>query len=162
MNQSYQLPVRFYFALPRLLAAFRGGDPTRGEQNGTEAWAAGASTYLVSYLFFAGLIPSTFGPWPRGLLLVGLAFLVWLFWLLVLYLNSMILELLRGLGFFAALPERRGQSILVATAASAMAFQLLRRGALVGELGAIWLIAVAMNLAAAMILAFRHGNGVRS
>jgi hypothetical protein len=43
-----------------------------------------------------------------------------------------------------------------------MAFGLLRRGSLAGEFGAIWLIAVAMNLAAAMILAFRNGDGVQA
>ena len=140
----------------------RGGDPRRAEQNGTEAWVAGLATYLISYLFFAGLIPANFG-WPlKGLLLVGLAFLVWLFWLLVLYLNSVILKLVRGLGLFGTLPARRGQSILLAASVTAMAFDLLRRGALAGELGAIWLIAVAMNLAAAMILAFRDGSSARA
>jgi hypothetical protein len=161
MNQSHALPVRFYFALPRLLAMLRDRDSSRAEQNGIEAWVGGIAIYLVGYLFFAGLIPADQGWWGKGLLLVGLAFLVWLFWLLVLYLNSVILKLLRGLGLFRALPARRGQSILVGAAASGMAFELIRRGGLIGELGAVWLIAVAMNLAAAVILAFRHGSSVR-
>jgi hypothetical protein len=162
MNESHRLPVRFYFALPRLLAMLRGGDARRAEQNGTEAWVAGIATYVISYLFFAGFVPDTLGWGLRGLTLAGLAFLVWLFWLLALYVNSLILKLLRGLGLFHTIPPRRGQSILIATTVTAMALGLLQAGPLVGELAAIWLIAVAMNLAAAMILAFRDGDGVRA
>ena len=162
MNESHRLPVRFYFALPRLLAMLRGGDPRRAEQNGTEAWVAGIATYVISYLFFAGFVPDRLGWGLRGLTLAVLAFLVWLFWLLALYVNSLILKLLRGLGLFHTIPARRGQSILIATTVTAMALGLLQAGPLVGELAAIWLIAVAMNLAAAMILAFRDGDGVRA
>jgi hypothetical protein len=162
MNESHQLPVRFYFAFPRLLAMLRGGDAGRAEQNGTEAWVVGIATYVISYLFFAGFVPDTLGWGLRGLTLVVMAFLVWLFWLLALYVNSLILKLLRGLGLFPTIPTRRGQSILIATTVTAMAFWLLQAGPLAGELAAIWLIAVAMNLAAAMILAFRDGDRVRA
>jgi hypothetical protein len=161
MKEFDRRPVRFYFALPRLLAMLRGGDPQRAEQNGTEAWVGSIATYVISYLFFAGLIPNGLGSWFDGLCLAVLAFLVWLFWLLALYLNSLILKLLRELGLFTAIPIRRAQSILIATTVTAMAFGLLQRGSLAGELGAIWLTAVAMNLAAAMILAFRDGDSVR-
>jgi hypothetical protein len=161
MNESHRLPVRFYFALPRVLAMLRGGDARRAEQNGTEAWVAGIATYVISYLFFAGFVPDALGWGQRGLTLVVLAFLVLLFWLLALYLNSLVLKLLGWAGLFRTIPARRGQSILVATAVTAMAFGLLQRGSLAGEFGAIWLTAVAMNLAAAMILAFRDGDGVR-
>jgi hypothetical protein len=88
---------------------------------------------------------------------VGLLFLVWLFWLVVLYLNSLIIKLLRLAGLFRSIPTRRAQSILLATWATAMAFHLLDRGSWIGEVASIWLVAVAMNLAAAAILAFRHG-----
>jgi len=160
MNESHRLPVRFYFALPRLLAMLRGGDARRGEQNSTEAWAGGIATYVISYLFFAGFVPETLGWGLKGLTLAVLAFLVWLFWLLALYLNSLVLKLLGWAGLFRRIPARRGQSILTGTTVTAMAFGLLQRGSLAGEFGAIWLTAVAMNLAAAMILAFRDGDGV--
>jgi hypothetical protein len=162
MNESHRLPVRFYFALPRLLATLRGGDQRRAEMNGTEAWVAGIATYVISYLFFAGFIPNPLNGWQTGAALILLAFLVWLFWLCALYVNSLILKGLRGLGVFRTIPIRRGQSILVATTVTAMAFGLLRAGSLARELAAIWLIAVAMNLTAAMILAFRDGDGVRA
>jgi hypothetical protein len=156
MNESHRVPLRFYFALPRLLAAMRGGDPERGEQNSLEAWVAGVASYLVSYLFFARFIPAALDFWLKVLLLFALAFAVWLFWLVALYLNSLVLKLGRAFGLFRALPARRGQSVLVGATTTAMAIALVRHGGAVGEIGAIWLTAVAMNLVAATVLAFRH------
>src|SRR5437763_1985171 len=108
---------RFYFALPRLLALFRGGSFERAENNSGEAWIASTAVYLVSYLFFAQFIPATFGLWLKILSLVLLAFLVWLFWLLALYINSLVIKLLQACGLFRKIPVRRAQSILVAGAA---------------------------------------------
>jgi hypothetical protein len=153
---------RFYFALPRLLATFRGGSSVRAENNGSEAWIASIVTYLVSYLFFAQFIPATFGVWSTILSFVLLAFLVWLFWLLALYLNSLMIKLLQPCGLFRSIPIRRAQSILVATTASGMAFQLLQGGGWSAEIAAIWLVGVAMNLAAAAILALRDGDRAHS
>lgn len=149
---------RFYFALPRLLATFRGGSSERAENNGGEAWIGSIATYVVSYLFFAQFIPATFGVGPKILSLVLLAFLVWLFWLLALYVNSLVIKLLQACGLFRAVPIRRAQSILVAGTASAMSLQLLEGGGWGAEIAAIWLVAAAMNLAAATILALRNGN----
>ena len=156
MSQT-QLP-RFYFALPRLFAKFRGGDTSRAEKNGSEAWAASLAVYAISYLYFAGFVPDNLSRWMRALILIALAFLVWLFWLLMLYLNSLILKLVHGLGLFRSLPMRRGQSVLVASLATVMAVALVLRDSLVSEVGAIWLIATALNLVAALILTFDHGD----
>lgn len=148
----------FYFSLLRLMAMLRGGDAKRAENNGAEAWLGGLAIYLISYLFFAQFVPSDLRFWQAGLWFAALAFVVWLFWLLVLYLNSLIIKFLRLCGFFRAIPDRRAQSILLGTAATAMALSLLQRGSWITEAAAIWLIAVTMNLAAAAILAFRNGS----
>ena len=92
---------------------------------------------------------------------IALAFLVWLFWLVMLYLNSLILKLLHTINLFRSLPMRRGQSVLVAATATAMAVALAQRDSIVSELGAIWLIATALNLVAAVILAFSNGDPAR-
>ena len=152
---------RFYFALPRFLAKLRGGDTRRAEKNGVEAWVANFAIYAISYLYFAGFIRDALSWWLRGLLFVALAFLIWLFWLLVLYVNSLILKLLHSLGLFRSLPVRHGQSVLLAAAATAMALALVQRGSFGGEIGAIWLTAIALNLLAAIILAFAHGDPAR-
>jgi hypothetical protein len=149
---------RFYFALPRLLATFRGGSSERAEKNGGEAWIASIATYLVNYLFFAQFIPATLGLGPRILSLALLVFLVWLFGLLALHVNSLVIKLLQACGLFRAIPVRRAQSILIAGTASAMSLQLVRVGGWPSEIAAIWIVAVAMNLAAAAILALRNGN----
>jgi hypothetical protein len=149
---------RFYFALPRLLARFRGGSSERAETNGGEAWIGSIATYLVSYLFFAQFVPATLGLWSTILSLVLLAFLVWLFWLLALYLNSLVIKLLQVRGLLRSIPVRRAQSILIAGTASAMALQLLQGGGWSAEIAAIWIVAVAMNLAAAAILVLRNGS----
>ncbi len=153
---------RFYFALPRLLAGFRGASTERAETNGGEGWIASIAIYLVNYLFFAQFIPVALGLWSRILSLVLLSFLVWLFSLLALHLNSLVIKLFQVCGLFRSIPIRRVQSILVGGTASAMAFQLLGGGGWSAEIAAIWIVAVLMNLAAAAILAFRNGDRARS
>ena len=155
-------PPRFYFALPRLLALLRHGDSSRAEINESEAWAGSIAIFVVSYSFFAGLLPNNLDPWVAALLLVALPFFVLLFWLLALSLNSEILKLLRNCGLFRSLPQRRGQAVLIGIATSAMALLMVQRGSLAGEIASIWLVAVALNLTAAVILAFRNGNAARS
>lgn len=153
MNKSNKR--RFYFSLFRLLAMLRGGDPRRAESNGFEAWLVGLIVYAIHYLFFATLfIPSHLSPWLAALLFVALAFWVWLFWLLFLYINSVIIKFLHLCGFFRAIPTRRVQSVLWGILTTAMACVLLKSSPAPRELGAIWLVAIAMNLTAAAVLAF--------
>ena len=155
-------PPRFYFALPRLLALLRHGDTRRAELNGVEAWVGNVAIFVVWYLFFAQFVPGDLVWWLAAPALIALAVLVLLFWLLALYLNSLILELLRRCGLFRSLPARRGQAVLIAAATTVMALQLVQGGSWSGEIGAIWLVAVAMNLGAAIILVLRDGNAVHS
>jgi hypothetical protein len=157
MNEFDPSRPRFYFSLLRLLALLRGGDATRAETNSSEAWLAGMAMYLIGFLFFAQFVPTDRKPWLTAFALVVLAFLVWLFWLLVLYFNSLIIKTLRPAGFFQSIPIRRAQSILLGISATAMALDLVQRGSWMGEIAAIWLVAVALNLAAAVVLAFRNG-----
>ena len=146
---------QFYFSLFRLLAGLRGGDASRAESNRFEASLVGLVIYVIHYLFFATLlIPSHFPLWLTALLLVALTFWIWLFWLLLLYLNSVIIKFLHLCGLFHAIPIRRAQSILWGISTTAMAGALLRGNPWVHEVGAFWLVAVAMNLIAAVVLAF--------
>ncbi|HEV2806480.1 MAG TPA: hypothetical protein VGW57_16260 [Chthoniobacterales bacterium] len=159
MNQPES--PRFYFALPRLLAHWRGGSSIRAEKNSAEAWAAHLAIFAITYLYFARFIPDGTSWWSSGLMSVALAFLVWLFWLLMLYLNSLILKLLHGMGLLRSLPVRRGQGILIVATTAAMALALVQNGSFAGEIAALWLTAIAMNLIAAGILAFSNGKAAR-
>jgi hypothetical protein len=146
---------QFYFSLFRVIALFRGGDARRAESNVAEAWLVGLMMYLIHYLFFAKLfIPSNLRPWLAILLLLVLAFWIWLFWLLLLYINSVIVKVMQGCGVLRTIPTRRVQSILWGISTTALACALLKSSPAPRELGAIWLVAVTMNLASAVVLAF--------
>ena len=153
---------RFYFALPRVLALLRRGDTRRAELNSAEAWAGNVAIFVVSYLFFARFVSRDFAWWFAAPALIALSVFVLLFWLFALYVNSLILALLRRCGLFRSLPARRGQAVLIGGATTAMALQLVQDRSLSGEIAAIWLVAVALNLGAAVILIFRDGNAGRS
>ena len=158
MNETVNKGPQFYFSLLRFIAMLRGGAAQRAESNAVEAWLVGLAIYSIHYLFFATMfIPSNLAPWLTVLLLATLAFWIWIFWLLLLYINSVIIKLLRPLGLFPGLPTRRAQSILWGIVTTAMACTLLNHTGWVRELGGIWLVAVAMNLCAAAYLAFSNG-----
>lgn len=154
MNEIDKPRPHFYFSLLRLMALLRGGDATRAENNGLEAWFGGLAINLISYLFFAQFVPGDLQLWQRALLLVLLAFFVWLFWLVVLYINSLIIKFLRFCGLFHSIPNRRLQSVLLGISATAMACGLFQSGSWQREIAAIWFVMVAMNLSAAAILFF--------
>ena len=158
MNPTVNRAPQFYFSLPRFIALLRGGDTRRSERNAVEAWLAGLIMYLVHYLFFRHFLPPDLAPWLSALLLIFLAFWVWLFWLLLLYLNSVIIQLLRLGGLFRTVATRHVQSILWGVVTTAMACELLKDSPWVREIGAIWLVAVAMNLASAVVLAFSNAS----
>jgi hypothetical protein len=158
MNQLDKPRPHFYFSLLRLLTLLRGGDATRAENNGIEAWFGGLAINLISYLFFAQFIPGDLELWQRALLLVLLAFFVWLFWLVVLYINALIIKFVRSCGLFSSIPTRRLQSVLLGISATAMAGGLLQTDSWSREIASIWLVMVAMNLFAATVLFFINGS----
>src|SRR5438045_2544249 len=136
MNKSDKR--QFYFSLFRVIMMSRGGDARRTENNAVEARVIGFMIYSVHYLFFATFfIPSNLKPWLTALLLVALAFWIWPFWLLLLYVNSVIIKALRVGGLFRAIPTRRAQSILWGISTTAMAFALLKSSPALREFGAI-------------------------
>jgi hypothetical protein len=152
MNQAKR---QFYFSLFRVMVLLRGGDARRAESNEFEAWLVGLMIYAIHYLFFATLfVRPSLEPWLRVPLLVALVFWIWLFWLLLLYINSVIIKALHACGLFRTIPSRRLQSILWGILTTAMACALLQGSPALREVGAIWLVAVVMNLIAAAILAF--------
>jgi hypothetical protein len=157
MNELNNSRPGYYFSLLRFLAMLRGGDARRVENNGVEACVAGVAIYLISYLFFARFIPAL-EAWQRAVLFVLLLFLVCLFWLMVLYINSLVIQFARFCGLLQTIPIRRAQSVLLGIWTSLMASDLLRHGSWKAEIGAVWLITVAMNLAAGAVLALRNGT----
>jgi len=149
---AHRLP-RFYFALPRLVWSWVGGDTGRTEKNGLEANAVGGLVHLVVYAFAFEVCLTSASAWQRLLLLLPLAILVWLFWIIFIYANTWIIRLLRAAGLMRDLPQGRAQSILVGVVTTAFALRLLEAEAWRHVVRAVWVAAVALYLFAAAVLA---------
>lgn len=148
----------FYFALPRLLARSRANQHMRSEKNSLEANVVGTLNHLLVYAFAFALLLKDLPGWQQVLLLLPLAVLVLIFWLLLLYVNSWIIKLLRAAGLMRALPNNRAQTLLISIVTTAMAGKLLFSEGWPRCVGLLWLAAVGLNLLAATLLAFRHGD----
>lgn len=145
-----------YFALPRFIRKLRGGNAARSEGNWLEAYVLGAVVYLISYLFVANLLLPRLNWWQTAIALPLLVFALWISWLIVLYLNSLIAKVCEKIGLCADLPRRRVQSVLMGILTTMFAAQLLTAGPWLRAIGALWIAALGLNLAAALLLALFH------
>lgn len=140
-----------YFALPRLCAHWRGRSARRSERNWLEANIAGTLVHLVVYASAFQLLLARQSLWRQVLLCLPLALLVWVFWLLLLYANSLVIRSLRAVRLMRHLPDRRAQTALICILTAVFAVRLLTTGA--WGIGAVWLAVFALNLLAAALLA---------
>lgn len=153
--------VGYYFALPRLIASFRGGGTRRSEQNALEAHLMGTLVHAITFVFAAQLLLGGRPAWQQIMLLLPVALLVWISWSLFFYVGSLATTLLRSSGLLREMPDRHAQSLMVAIVTTLLASQLVTAGSWMSVLGWTWLIAVALNLAAAAVLALRHAEPAR-
>jgi hypothetical protein len=142
-----------YFALLRLLGKMRGLSATRSEGNWIEAYIAGNAVFLISYLFVASLFWPKLHGWQAALMLLLLVPGVWIAWLIVLYLHSLVVKLCWALGLCTDLSRNRVQSVLMGIVTTVLAAQLVAAGPWLRWVGTIWIGVVAFNLAAALFLA---------
>ena len=142
-----------YFALLRFFRKLRGRDAARSEGNWLEAYVLGAVVYLISYLFAANLLLPKLNWWQNAIVLPLLLFGIWIGWLIVLYLNSLIAKGCESIGLCTDVPRRRVQSVLMGILTTVFAAQLLTAGPCLRVIGALWILAVVLNLAAALMLA---------
>ncbi len=143
----------FYFALPRLLARACGKNDRRTETNWWEANVAGGLIHGIAYLFVARLCLRRMDLWQQLLLLLPLAALVWAGWLLVLYLNHLVVRLLRGMGLMRETPDDRAQGLLINAMTTVISVALWHAGGFFACAGGLWLVALTLNLAAGGVLA---------
>ena len=82
--------------------------------------------HLVVYAFVFRALLAGRALWLQLLFVLPLAFLVWILWLLLFYLSSLIIKALRAIGLMRDLSDRRAQSIVLVSAVSlcALAFEL--------------------------------------
>ena len=149
----------FYFALPRLIARAWGANDSPAETNWLEANVAGGLVHGIAYLFAALVFLRDLSPGQQALLFLPLAVFVWLAWLLVLYINALVLRLLRAGGMLRKIPDDRAQGLLIGILTTTFAVALLRAGSCYGFAGGIWLAALSLNFVAAAVLALLPRNG---
>lgn len=148
----------FYFALPRLFARVRGGNSARTETNWLEANVVGGLIHGIAYLFVARLCLGALERWQQLLLLLPLAALLWAAWLLILYFNYLIVWFFRATGMMRKMPDDRAQGLLIATMTTAFAVALLNAGGFFAVAGGLWILVLALNLAAGGLLALLHAT----
>jgi hypothetical protein len=141
-----------YFALPRFIEKLRGRSGVRSEGNWLEAYLAGSVVYLISYLFAANLLLTHLSLVQAAIALPLLLFGIWIFWLIVLYAHSLIVKACWACGLCTDLSRNRMQSVLMGILTTAFAAQLITTGSWLRWIGAVWMIAVALNLTAALLL----------
>src|SRR5215211_5767066 len=143
----------FNFSLPRLLAAPPGRKHFSSERNGTEARLAGGFNHLVVFSCIFQLLTARVSLTTALLLLLPIAVLVWIFWLILLYVNSWIIYFIRKAGLAQSLPDNRAQTALITGLTCGMAAYLFFTPAWLRWLGTAWLLLVSLNLLAAALLA---------
>lgn len=154
--------AKFYFSFPRLFVRLRGGDAGRSQANWFEANAVGTAMHLIAYLFAASILLAPRPLWAQVLFSIPLAFLVLLFWMVVLYFNTVLVRWLRRAGLFRDLPVDRAQGVLVGGMITAMACQLASTEHWARILGLFWIAAVTCNLIAAGLLGITQASRAAS
>jgi len=142
----------FYFALPRLLNRIRGGTDKVSESNAAESYLGSIGIFIITFVFALQLFAERFSGWSVIAFDLVLVFAVWIFWLIVFYINSLIVKLLRACGLFRETPNRRAQDIFIAIVLAAMAYRLSILHGWLGWIGWLCLCALGANFLAAILL----------
>lgn len=150
-----------YFWLFRLLARMRGGSGKRSENNWLEAHSVGWIIYLISFAFGAQLLWSKTAGWKLLVDLIALAFAIWIAWLIILYLNLLLIRLLRLCGFCRETSNRVVQSVLILALTTALSLQLAFSDSWLRVIGMGWLLVVAANFFSLLVLSWIDNGGAK-
>lgn len=138
-------PLRPYFAVARLWQVLRGVDAQRGEGTAVEAHAASLLYFALHYIWLFDLLR------PRLLGAFLLLFGTWVYWLVILYANSLVVRLCRRARGFSQLKNADAQHLLFTCETIAYAVCLIMRTRF-AVFGWAWITLVAFNVLAAFIL----------
>jgi hypothetical protein len=148
MNDPATRQIGYAFALPRLVARLAGHKPRRAEFSGAEAYGLGILVFGFSYVFVArALLPIVRSFVLYLLVLFALPFAIWVAFLLLYYLNSLVIALFRKLGLYAAVTNTPFQHVIIMSLTTGVAFFFLRDECdWVKSLGIFWLGLVCLNV----------------
>ncbi|HAF03963.1 MAG TPA: hypothetical protein DCG89_09200, partial [Spartobacteria bacterium] len=99
-NTKSKISVGSYFSLPRLLSKVIGRGSHFSEGGFFETYLGSLVVLLIPYLFLVDLVMNHVARWMALVAGVALLFAIWIFWLVSLYLNSVMVQVLHRLGFF--------------------------------------------------------------
>ena len=141
-----------YFSLTRLIGKLFGRDSVSGESSSFEAHLGSGIVFLIPYLFFIQLARGDIQGWGLLFVLIVAAFLVWLFWIVALYLNSFLVRAVHRISFFSSPASRHVQDFLVRSLLTLIAARLATAGSLFRWAGIAWFAFLILNVLAAAIL----------
>ena len=156
MNTPEPGTAGYYFAFPRLIQRLFGGTTERRENNWIEAYGTGVFMYLISYAYAVGWFELRRDSVLSLIALVPLAFGMWIFWLIVVYLNSLIIKAMRVAGWIDRSSKIGAQSVLLSALTSFFALEVARMNSNVRWFALAWFVIVTLNLLSAAVLVFIH------
>jgi hypothetical protein len=158
MNVVDRRPVGYAFALPRLLARCSGRKPRRAEFSAVEAYGLGLLVYAMTCVFVARALLSVVRPPPvYVMVLLVLPFAIWIVSLLLYYLNSLVIALLRRPGWYSAVTNNPFQHVVIISLISLIALHFVfEEPVWVRSLGFLWLGLVSLNLLSILFEKYLH------
>jgi hypothetical protein len=147
-------PVGYAFALPRLVARLGGRKVRRARLSRWEAYGTGILVFGLSCAFAGRLVLPLVRPaFFQLLALLVLPFAMWVAWLLLYYVNSLIIAFFRKLGLYCALTNNPFQHVVIISLSTLLAALLVRdETGWMQLLGAFWMTLVALNLLSIVVL----------
>ena len=148
MNDSATPQIGFAFALPRLVARFAGRKSRRAEFSGAEAYGLGILVFGINCVLVARAFLPIVRPFALyGFVLFFLPFAVWLAFLLLYYLNSLVITLFRKLGLYSAVTNNPFQHAVIMSLTTLIALHFLGDDCdWVESLGIFWLGLLGLNI----------------
>ena len=138
----------YAFALSRLVARLAGRKARRAEFSSTEAYGLGILVFAIGFVFVARALLPIVRPFALYLLvLFFLPFAIWIAFLLLYYLNSLVIAVFRRLGLYAAATNNPFQHIVIMSLTTLFALHFLHAERdWVKSLGVFWLGLLSLNL----------------
>jgi hypothetical protein len=149
-------PLGFAFACSRLVARLGGREVRRAKWSGLEAYSVCLLVFGISWVYAARAIPLVVRPFALQIVIfVTLPVLLWLIHLLLYYLISLGIRLLRRLGLYSAPTNDPIQHLFFILLTTFLSLSLLQSEAIwLESLGGLWLALIALNLLSIVIEKF--------
>jgi len=137
----------YAFALPRLAARLAGRKVRRARLSRWEADGTGILVFGLSCVFAGRAVPLLVRPGWQLLTWLALPFVMWVAWLLLFYVDSLIVALFRKMGLCRTVTNHAFQHVVIISLISLLAALLVRdESGWMRLLGAFWIALVALNL----------------